>query len=414
MAKCVCGRQFSSNDALIQHQDAKSQNGNSCSDGSAPSKRLPWSERWLWHNARGRDEPISIVQSHALEASSMAVSSTVESELICTYNWQECDEARIYVPGCAPRWRNNTLPITLREDKGSYFVHQNAARIPKYAFEPVFRASALLNPGFRFDNVDIVANRNSLRKLFDFCGGRVNSNFKVNLPIVKNTLFIERCEMSARELIRGSNRSGWGHNFEKAFTSFPSGADDSSGHHRVLCYSIGDLRCAVRFEVDACYDMDNAESNQVDSLLLQINALSLTESSTDRSCPPAMMPQSTAAELKSAQKPKSVGIYLPQLWFGRTPWLIIGYHTKGTFHSVKVTHTLPLFQNWEKDHQSELRRMVTLLHALRGAVRRNNGRNCTAVCEKTSNAKVIKIFQSTDRKRALPEELISQFWASTC
>lgn len=316
--------------------------------------------------------------------------------------------------GCAPRWRNNTLPITLREDKGSYFVHQNAARIPKYAFEPVFRASALLNPGFRFDNVDIVANRNSLRKLFDFCGGRVNSNFKVNLSIVKDTLFIERCEMSARELIRGSNRSGWGHNFEKAFTSFPSGADDSSGHHRVLCYSIGDLRCAVRFEVDACYDMYNAERNQVDSLLLQINALSLTESSTDRSCPPAMMPQSTAAELKSAQKPKSVGIYVPQLWFGRTPWLIIGYHTKGTFHSVKVTHTLPLFQNWEKDHQSELRRMVTLLHALRGAVRRNNGGNCTAVCEKTSNAKVIKIFQSTDRKRALPEELIGQFWASTC
>lgn len=99
MAKCVCGRQFSSNDALIQHQDAKSQNGNSCSDGSAPSKRLPWSERWLWHNVRGRDEPISIVPSHALEASSMAVSSTVESELICTYNWQECDEARIHVPG---------------------------------------------------------------------------------------------------------------------------------------------------------------------------------------------------------------------------------------------------------------------------------------------------------------------------
>jgi len=60
-----------------------------------------------------------------------------------------------------------------------------------------------MSPEFCFDGVDIVVNRNSLRKLLDFCNGRVKGSFRLNLLLVKNTLFVERCERNATEMIRG-------------------------------------------------------------------------------------------------------------------------------------------------------------------------------------------------------------------
>ena len=43
---------------------------------------------------------------------------------------------------------------------------------PLVPFEPLFRATPSMNPEFHFDDVDVVVNRNSLRKLLDFCVGR--------------------------------------------------------------------------------------------------------------------------------------------------------------------------------------------------------------------------------------------------
>lgn len=79
---------------------------------------------------------------------------------------------------------------------------------PEYPFEIVFRAAEEMNPQLSFNDVDVVINRNSLRKLLDFCGGQVMESFKLNLLLVKDTLFIERCERSSEKLIYGSFHSG--------------------------------------------------------------------------------------------------------------------------------------------------------------------------------------------------------------
>lgn len=211
-----------------------------------------------------------------------------------------------------------------------------------------------MNPDFRFDDVDIVVNRNSLRKLLDLCGGRVAESFRVNLLLIHSSLFIERCEKSARQLVKGSQNSGWGRNFERTFTDIPLGVEDSTGHHRALRYPLGNLNCVVRFEVDACYEInemkgeDKAEEPtqgaDAESVALMLDELSIggfaqktaARGQTTRTTGQARLPsQSTAAEIKTSVKPKPPGAYLPQLWFGRTPWLIIGYHTDGVFREVK-------------------------------------------------------------------------------
>ena len=101
--------------------------------------------------------------------------------------------------------------------------------------------------------------------------------------------------------------------------------------------------------------------------------------------------QSTAAEIKTSVKPKPLGAYLPQLWFGRTPWLIIGYHTNGIFTEVKVTDARARFIDWENKHQTKLLKLVSLLTELREVVRKHPGGNCIAICKKGFPL-AIKIF----------------------
>ena len=125
--------------------------------------------------------------------------------------------------GGPPAWKDINLPISLPKDSGIHFIDQNASRIPKYPFEVAFQAVEIIRPNFRFDDVDAVVNRNSLRKLLDFCHGRSQDSFRINLHIVHNTLIIEKCEKNAKEMVRGSVESGFGHNFERTFTQLPSG-----------------------------------------------------------------------------------------------------------------------------------------------------------------------------------------------
>ena len=84
-----------------------------------------------------------------------------------------------------------------------------------------------MKPSFRFDDVDIIVNRHTLRKLLTFCHGSNQESFRISLHIVHNTLIIERCAQSASQMIYGSALSGYGRNFERTFTQLPPGLENS-------------------------------------------------------------------------------------------------------------------------------------------------------------------------------------------
>lgn len=310
--------------------------------------------------------------------------------------------------------------MSLPADKGTYFKDQNAARIPKFPFEPLFRATVSMNPSFRFDGVDVLANRNSFRKLLDFAAGRRQDSFRVNLLLEHGTLVIERCEKNARELIRGSQNAGWGRNFERAFTRYPPGLEDSAAHHRALRYQLGALSCVVRFEVDACYDGTSKREDVPGTLDLAMGSLTMADAPAEtpvaaRPVAPSAAPmaQETAAEMKTATKPKSLGQLLPQLWFGRTPWLIVGRHSGGTFQEVQITDAAAAFADWETRRQPDLRRLVAVLGRLRKAVEESGGGPCVALYEKTPGAPVIRVFPMAGDRKAVPDHLRRQLWDAT-
>lgn len=291
----------------------------------------------------------------------------------------------------------------------------------EYPFEPLAEAAAAMNPGFSFDLVDVVANRHSLRKLLDFCGARTQNSFRVSLLMVQNTLFIERSEKDARSLVRGSENTGWGRTFERIFTKYPHGLENSTAHHRGLLYPIGNMNCLVRFEVDACYQSVSDESADPTSLDAPLGKMSVSDAADTNGtgmqptkCPRALevMDQSSQAEMKTASKDRNLNIYLPQLWLGRTPWLIIGRHTDGNFGKIKIIDAGAQFKSWETKRQVELRKLVTVLTQLREAVRGNGGGNCVAIYERGLNPPTIKVFASTMSRRALPDNWIRKLWAA--
>ncbi|TGJ62257.1 hypothetical protein EYR41_002236 [Orbilia oligospora] len=387
-------------------------------------------EDWLWKGVNSH-QLIGAIEYTTLEPDSSLVSSASKPELLCTYDWQDRPNPTVLVPGNAPAWTDQQLPITIPEDHGVYFVDQNAARLPEYPLEPIFHATASMNPSFRFDDVDVVVNRNTLRKLFEFGKNSFVESFRVNLYIVKNTLFIERCSQITTERVR--QNGGYGRTFEKQFTK---STNESTGHHRVLRYHLGMLNCVVRFEVDASYQENQSEqvgdlsngslATAIEGLVLESSKRGDTEAFSPKFLESSRlksiftteeaMPQSIAAEIKTFTEKRGLRRHLniPQLWFGRTHWLIAGRHNNGTFDGIDVSYVKPEeFIDWEIQFQEPLRKMVTVIAQLRDIVEKNKGFHCVAIFEQKERPKVIKIYASSSPgKKPLPKSLIKHFWTS--
>lgn len=115
-----------------------------------------------------------------------------------------------------------------------------------------------MRPNFDMMPIDLVTDRNSLRKLLRFVSGKIPQDWRIDVDIVENTIFFTRWEENQIQIITGAKESGYGHEFEKAFLTYDSDLRQSSGHHRIVRYNLGGIECMVRFEVDGCLDdVDN-------------------------------------------------------------------------------------------------------------------------------------------------------------
>jgi len=213
--------------------------------------------------------------------------------------------------------------------------------------------------------------------------------------------------------------------------------EDSSGHHHVLRYSLGDLSCAVRFEVDACYqdpaepessegeDISKSSRDETTSLVDTFNLLQLGAPTLNGNVSQpvsacviprgTITPQLSTGELKTPTKSSSLSKFLPQLWFGRTTYLITGYHTNGTFESINITQVKDQFEDWERKeaNQTILRKLASLISQLRETVKGTKGKACIAICERGIKPAALQLFVSKQGMKPLPEDVVQKFWAGT-
>ncbi|KAF6818218.1 geranylgeranyl pyrophosphate synthetase [Colletotrichum musicola] len=368
------------------------------------------------------------------------ISSAGGVGVLCSYNWSDAKRPTILVPGGAPKWTPRECPVGVPQDNGSYYVDQNADQNPEMPFEPMFAAISVMSPDVDLTEVDIIINRNTLRNLFKFVQGEMWDSFRIQMDMVGKTLFITRREQYTS--YNTHNRpASWGHAFEHAFTKFEPALSRSSSHHRAARYKFGELQLLVRHEVDADYEDvsspavaqglgsntsgDNGSSDLQNITDSNANEELNSDEAADRGVDKGVGKHETKvvragtgtlpshlSEMKSKQKKMRVEDAMDQLWFGRTPRLILGKHQHGTFSDPQIHDCESRFAGWEDKHQASLQKVAKVLTSLRQQVMKMEGKCAIGVYDvrKWQN---IHIWTCIEAEPPIPARYIQKHWPNS-
>lgn len=310
----------------------------------------------------------------------------------------------------------------MRPDSGIVFIDQNAARNPRFPLEPLFRALSTENPEYNIADVDIVTDRNNIRKLLRFVQGSSSDPFEIRIEIAgQKTALFTRVEHRTKELIHSFR--GFGHSFEDAYTQRQLG---STGHHRIVGYNFGGLKLVVRHETDG-YVEDTSSVELGDSLSNALGGLSISnhDISTKDSIPTGSRPgglvvttygkavdRASTLEIKTrtASRTLDMAEVFSQLWISQTPKLVVGYHQNGLFNDVQLKDMAEHLRQWETDHQKDLYKLAGLLVKILRMARRIAERRVIVSFDGGTKLS-IAIPDPTGVVRALPDDLYAM-WES--
>ena len=357
-----------------------------------------------------------------------ASASITNVKLLSSYNWIEAPKTSptIAVPGSPPLWSAPGGPRRLKQDSGLIYIAQNAARHPDSPLEPLFRALYITQPSFDIRSIDVVTDRNNIRKLLSFIDPGSTRNgleaFTINIENVGNTAIFCRDEAQTTEYIAPYEFRGFGHEFERAYTI--DQISGSTGHHRIISYSFSDLEFIVRHETDGYVGTDTKKSSTratehtPDSLSSMLGELSLsTGSSRNGIALPGSklvikeegqtVPLESTLEIKtrSSRKPLAVQEVAPQLWVSQTPKLVRAHHQGGTFQKPAVEDVSAEIKDWEGRKQNELRMLAVLTRKIIELVKKCGG---NAVLKYDVEADKLAICK-VERKNMLPKDLYSKW-----
>jgi hypothetical protein len=284
-----------------------------------------------------------------------------------------------------------------------------------------------MQPHLSMRDLDLVTDRNCLRKLLRFVSEDVDQSFRIDVKIQGGVMFLCRWEAELRRIILSSQNFGFGHSFEKATTIFDKTLGDSSGHHQVVRYNLGGIRCLVRYEADGYTNglgepsnktkaEEGDEGDDADDLLSALKSMSIASPRVKATGSVLVLNKgwvvqpSTIIEIKtrSAHRRLQLNDIIPQLWFAQTQNLFVGYHINGQFQEVEKLSMKLEFERWEKQHQAHLRKLVGLLKKLKDFVRTAKCQRCVIVCEVEKKPVCIRIYESDRMEAALPDDIVKQ------
>jgi len=228
--------------------------------------------------------PVSLISPPDLSSEPTSAAEITNVVTLGSYNWADHEVPIIIVPGNAPTWKEPELPMQLKSGPGDSFIDQDTAHFPQNPLEPMIKAISItqraINKEFKLADecIDIVADRNSLRKLLRFVRASGPDRdprpvrfreFRIDVQLAPNgrtLVFIPHEGINA-----GSSRfRGLGYNFKRATTIEPTSLVATNtrtrvsqlqpiSYHRIVRYDLLGLRFLVRSEVDAMMPSSKVE-----------------------------------------------------------------------------------------------------------------------------------------------------------
>jgi hypothetical protein len=134
-------------------------------------------------------------------------------------------------------WVDPILPLEIPPDEG-YLIRDNNSYILKdQSFVPLFAAvnEQKIFASKDWKTVDVITDRNNLRKLLRWIGRSSGRGFRIDTQLVgEKTIVLNRWEPVETELMHGDM---FGVNFQKAVTKpMTPAAQSSAWHHRIVTY----------------------------------------------------------------------------------------------------------------------------------------------------------------------------------
>ena len=302
------------------------------------------------------------------------------------------------------------------------YIDQNGARYSSFPLEPMFRAMYEVNPEINLDDVDVVVDRNTMGKLFDFV--TISSrNFEIDVEIIGGKTVFIRKERQTTEIIEGFR--GFGHTFPEEYTRWDSEAKGSSSHHRVAEYVFADMKYLLRFESD-CYLAEKAASvkkapptqpgakaDLVDTSALLSFAGTMNVGEKPFTTGHGLVvrrgghevDQATTADIKTraAHKVLDIESVLPRLWLSQTPKLIAAYHRGGRFDDVQITDVRKDISRWEKQNSGNLQKLNTIIRRIIDTVQTTTAMKCRVRGSESGRLEIWEL--DINHQSALPDDL---------
>ena len=302
--------------------------------------------------------------------------------------------------GSPPIWAPLTKNRKLNQDTGDIFRDQNAARYPKYPFEPAVRAIFTMQPQLRPDEVDVVACGSTMGNLLRLARSK-EVDFRFNVEFIGNSVFFVRKENTPTDVIQGLY--GYGHTFPQAYTQWEADTKGSASHQRIIKYKFGGTRCLIRFESDLWLPERLSEEElalaKCDTSLSKVNSEAGDDDSANVSLLDAIgsvsigqnmptikddlmikqggrkIPQKAVFDLKTRSFTRRIDMadVLPRLWVSQTPNFLIGYHKAGVFDEIRIEDLYQDIKDWERDNEHSLRRLEAIVRRIVEIARSSKG-----------------------------------------
>lgn len=103
------------------------------------------------------------------------------------------------------------------KDSGLTYIAQSAARHPESPLEPLFHALYMTHMAFNIGAVDLITDRNNIRKLLSFINPSLLINgfepFTIEIEVTSKTAVFCRAETETVRFVRLDKFGGFGHEF---------------------------------------------------------------------------------------------------------------------------------------------------------------------------------------------------------
>ncbi|POS73171.1 hypothetical protein DHEL01_v208439 [Diaporthe helianthi] len=347
---------------------------------------------------------------------------------LSSYNWVESPIPTIAVPGSPDLWSPPKGPCEVQKDSGHIYIAQNAARHPESPLEPLFRAIYITDPSFDMRSVDLITDRNNIRKLLSVINPKSSKNglenFTINVEVAGTTIILARDETKVEEIIGPNEFKGYGHEFEKKYTK--TQLSGSTGHHRIISYRFSNMHFIIRHETDGFVNTKSKsppppadpQAEGHEALLDVLSSLSLSPEENVKVVTMqgsklrirkqgSVVARESTLEIKTrvAKKPIFFDEIATQLWLSQTPKLVRAYHTRGVFQEPVVEDAAGDIKKWERVNQTHLRKLAALIAEIFRVSREMGGRMRIEYNQVTDAF----VIQKCDGKKMLPEDLYSHW-----